>query len=668
MFKNGKGRTRENKNNKASEKTVRIDFSFKREVFFVVVGAIAGAVTFGIADTVFQMLLGLPYYLIWISFGHVVGVYSSTMDSIIAGISIHLITSVSIGIVIGVFLYKTGMLNISKISNGLAYGVFSGAVVFVVFFIPVYEYILSDQIANTIVEINPGMRMIDVREAIEKDFPSVIAGSIAMHLIFGVTVGLISSILSVRFGTRYRCPECNISFRRIDLYQKHRELVHGLSPSQLTRIVVLGGGFGGISVLDKLQKIFQDEIRVDITLISKDNFFLFTPMLPEVSFGSVDTSHILTPIRTFCKRARFYEAVVESVDLDVKKVILSYKIGENDSVEIHNRIVDYDYLVIATGGETNFFGNKEISKYSFTMKTVDDAIRIKNHVIKMLEQADIEHEDKQLTSRLMTFVVVGGGFSGIETVGELNDFVRDSVKEYYHYIDEQDIQIILVNSRDRPLPEVPEDLSRFTLEKLRQNKITVLLNSRVSNVTHNSVILKDGNIMYTHTIIWTGGVKPGDLIENIKKCDHDSRSGKIITDEYLRIRGWDNIFAIGDCAYIMESNTKKPYPPTAQNAIAQAKIATENIISDINQKVLKVNRSKNNSSSQMLKYKTKGVMALIGKRNGVGVLFGIKIHGIIAWMLWRLYYLGNLPTLEKKIRVLLDWTIDMLFKRDVSRF
>lgn len=661
MIKNKRDRVCENKDEVPSK--IRIDFSLKREVFFVVVGAIVGAITFGIADTVFQVLLGLPYHLIWVSFGHVVGVYSSTMDSIIVGISIHLITSISIGIVIGVFLYKTGILNISKISNGLVYGIFAGSIVFAVFFIPVYKYILSDQIANTIVEINPGMSMIDVRDAIEKDFPSVIVGSIAMHLIFGVTVGFISSILSIRFGTRYRCPECNISFRRIDLYRKHRELVHGLSPRQLTRILILGGGFGGITVLNKLQKTFQDDIRVDITLISKDNFFLFTPMLPEVSFGSVDTRHILTPIRTFCKRARFYEAIVESVDLKTNKVILSYKIGEHDSVEKHNRVVGYDYLVIAAGGETNFFGNEEISTYSFTMKTVDDAIKIKNHVIKMLEHADIEHEDKELTNRLMTFVVVGGGFSGIETIGELNDFVRDSVKEYYHYINEDDIQIILVNSGDRLLPEVPEDLSRYTLEKLKENKITVLLNSRVSNATHNSVILNDGKTIYTHTIIWTGGVKPGNLIEKIEECEHDIKSGKILTDEYLRIKGWDNAFAIGDCASIIDSNTGKPYPPTAQHAIVQAKIATDNIIYDINQKFLKGSRG----SSSILGYKTKGVMALIGKRNGVGVLFGFKVHGIVAWMFWRLYYMGNLPTLEKKIRVLLDWSIDMLFKRDVSR-
>ncbi|MDR4492009.1 MAG: FAD-dependent oxidoreductase [Candidatus Nitrosocosmicus sp.] len=643
---------------------VRIDFSLKREIFFVVIGAIVGAVTFGISDTVFQMLLGLPYYLIWIVFGNVIGVYESTMITIIAGISIHLITSVSIGIVMGIFLYKTGILNISKISNGLVYGIFVGSVVFIAFFIPVYVYILSNQMANTMVEINPGMRMIDVRVAIEKVFALVMVGSIIIHMIFGVTAGFISSILSIRFGTRYRCQECNISFGRIDLYRKHQELVHGLSPIRLIRILVLGGGFGGINVLSRLQKTFQDEIRVDITLISKDNFFLFTPMLPEISFGSVDTRHILTPIRTFCKRARFYEAMVESINLKENKVFLNYKIEEHGLAEKHELVLEYDYLVVAAGGETNFFGSEEVSKYSFTMKTVDDAIKVKNHIIKMLELADIEHENKKLLNRLMTFVVVGGGFSGIETIGELNDFVRDSVKEYYHYIkDDDEIKIILINSGNRVLPEVPENLAEFTLKKLRKKKIDVFLNSRVSKVTHDSVILNDGTVIPTQTVIWAGGVKPGNLIENIENCDHDMKSGKIITNEYLQINGWNNAYAIGDCAHIIDTNTGKPFPPTAQHAVAQAKTVTDNIILNINRRLSKVKDRKQNAFN----YKTKGTMALIGKKNGVGVLFGVKIHGTIAWMFWRFYYLGNLPTLEKKIRVLMDWSIDMLFKRDVSR-
>jgi hypothetical protein len=250
--------------------TIRIDFSLKREVFFVVVGAI----TFGISETIFQILLGSPYYLVWIAFGHVVGVISPISASVVAGIFIHAITSISIGIVAGIFLYKTGILNISKISNGIVYGFFVCAVVFVIFFLPVKYYVLSAQIANTMVEIDPEMTEIDANRELESNFTTIIVGSIIMHLIFGVTVGFFSSVLSIRFGTRYRCSQCDISFSRIDSYRKHKELVHGIKPIQLIRIIILGGGFGGIEVLNRLQKAFQDDVRVDITLVSRDNFFL----------------------------------------------------------------------------------------------------------------------------------------------------------------------------------------------------------------------------------------------------------------------------------------------------------------------------------------------------------------------------------------------------------
>jgi hypothetical protein len=209
-----------------SKATIRIDFSLKREVFFVVIGAILGAVTFGISESVFQILLGLPYYLVWIAFGHVVGVVSPISASIFAGIFIHAITSIAIGIVIGIFLYRTGILNISKISNGIVYGLFAGSVVFVVFFLPVQYFVLSPQIASTMVELDPSMTEIDAKQELGNNFTTIIVGSIIMHLIFGVTVGFFSSVLSIKFGARYRCSQCDISLSRIDSYRQHKELVH----------------------------------------------------------------------------------------------------------------------------------------------------------------------------------------------------------------------------------------------------------------------------------------------------------------------------------------------------------------------------------------------------------------------------------------------------------
>src|SRR5919197_71888 len=574
------------KKNKGKIERIRIDFSLKREVFFVVVGAIVGAITFVIPKAIFETEMGLPYYLSWIVFGHVVGVYSS--ESVIAGIAIHMITAISIGIVVGIFLYKTGILNISKLSNGILYGLFAGSVVFVVFFIPVYQFVLAPEIANTMKKMN--LHITQVGEAYEEvvgknnnNFVTIMVDSIITHLVFGVTLGLVSSLLSVRFGSRYRCSICDISFSRIDSYQKHVELVHGAKPIQQRHILILGGGFAGIKVLTQLQRAFQNDVSIDITLVSRDNFFLFTPMLPEVSSGMIETRNIVTPVRAFCNRAKFYEANVESIDLKNRQVVVTHAIGkQTDPIGWRNHTLNYDYLVVALGSETNFFGMTEVARNAFTVKTISDAIVLRNHIINMLEQADLEHDDSSLRKSLMTFVVVGGGFSGVETVGELNDFVRDSIKHFYHNLELKDVKIILVNSGRRILPEVTDDLADFALQKLRENGIQVVLNTRLIGVTQDGVSLNDGCVISSNTMIWAGGARPDPLISGLQ-CKHD-KSGRMITNDYLEVQGHeDSVFALGDCASIIDPNTGNPCPPTAQHALRQGKIAVNNIFSKIRQ-------------------------------------------------------------------------------------
>jgi NADH dehydrogenase len=641
---------------KATE--IRVDFSLKREVFFVVIGALLGAVSM-LIPTIFEVGMGIPYYTTWVAFGHVVGVYSSY--AAYAGISIHTITSISIGVVVGVFLYKTGILNISKISNGLIYGLFAGSIILVVFFIPVYLLVLLPEIDRTMyamIQESSYDEYESTSSFSQYSFPLVIVSYVIMHLVFGITVGLTSSILSIKFGTRYRCSKCDISFSRIDSYKKHMELVHGQRPIQLTRILILGGGFAGIEVLRQLQKAFQNDIGIDITLVSRDNFFLFTPMLPEISSGMIETRHIVTPLRVFCNRAKFYEADVESIDMDNKQVVISHRIGkQTNPIEWRSHVLKYDYLVIALGSETNFFGMNEASKQAFTLKSLGDAIVLRNHVINMLEQADIEHEDLNLRTSLLTFVVIGGGFSGVEIVGELNDFVLDSIKHFYHNLEKAKIRRVLVNSGARILPEVTEELSEFALQKLRENGIEVILNTRVIDITSQGVKLNDGTNISTQTIVWAGGGKPPSLLSGLS-CEHD-KSGRLVTNDFLEVIGHtESVMALGDCASITDPNTGKSCPPTAQHAIRQGKVAAINLISTIKDQV---------NAKKKFDYKTKGVMTLIGKRNGVGILLGYKIQGFAAWWVWRSYYLLNLPTVEKKLRVMVDWFIDLFFKRDVTR-
>lgn len=381
-------------------------------------------------------------------------------------------------------------------------------------------------------------------------------------------------------------------------------------------------------------------------------------MLPEISSGMIETRHIVTPLRVFCNRTKFYEANVGSIDMNNKQVVISHRIGkQTNPIESRSHILKYDYLVIALGSETNFFGMDGAASGAFTLKSLGDAIVLRNHVINMLEQADIEHEDLDLRKRLLTFVVVGGGFSGVEIVGELNDFVLDSIKYFYHNLQKTYTRIVLVNSGRRILPEVTEELAEFALEKIRNNGVEVMLNTRVNDITTSGVKLDNGTNISTETIVWAGGGKPQSILSALS-CEHD-KSGRIVTNNFLEVlRFTDTIMALGDCACITDPISGKPYPPTAQHAIRQGKVAAINLISTIKGEE---NRKK------AIDYKTRGVMTLTGRRNGVGILLGYKVHGFTAWWFWRSYYLLNLPTVEKKLRVMVDWFIDLFFKRDVTR-
>jgi NADH dehydrogenase FAD-containing subunit len=695
----------------------KIDFSFRREVLFIIAGALMGAIVYVIPITVFAIEEGSSYYLTWIVFGHIAGVYSQVTSVIIAGFMLHVLTATCIGIISGLFLYKTNILNISKPSNGLKYGLFVGSLVFVIFAIPVQEFVLGPEFARTIGSNTTTATTTDTSPAATESSqpmvskPSIssnqiiinqlraIANSLIINLVFGITLGLFSSFLSRKFGARYRCPKCDISFSRVDSLQHHLELVHGSRPIHPKRILILGGGFAGVEVLRRVQDRFQNDVSVDITMVSKDNFFLFTPMLHEVASGMIETRHIVTPIRAFCNRAKFYAARVESIDLKNRQITIESPtftsftpIAATSGTTIIDREestytdpsvlskvkrdeeeqkdkLSYDYLVIALGSETKFFGMADIEEHAFTIKSWNDAIIIRNHVIHKLEQAELvlrqqpydynnilNSHEKNKTESLLTFIIVGGGFAGVETAGELNDFLRDAVNDYYHNIEPKDIQVIIIQSGNRLLPEMSEELAEFAMQKLIKSGVKVVLNARVIGATANSVKLKDGRTISTNTIIWSGGVASNPITEELP-CEHDKKSGRIVVDKSLEVQGYPGVFAIGDCAFIIDPNTGNPYPPTAQHAIREGTVVANNTISLIEGKA---------ENKKVFDYKTKGMMASIGKRNGIGSILGLEVQGFIAWWIWRTYYLANLPTLQKKIRVMADWTLDIFFKRDVT--
>jgi NADH dehydrogenase len=432
------------------------------------------------------------------------------------------------------------------------------------------------------------------------------------------------------------------------------------------RIIILGSGFAAIETLKKLQKKYKNNNNIDIKIISKDNYLLFTPMLPEVFTGMIEPRHIVTPVRSFFNNGgkgeeQFIHGNIQGIDFEKKIVTVKYAIGRYyQPISYEQKEFKFDYLVIALGSETNFFGNIEIEKNCFTMKTINDAFVLRNHIINVLEQTSMEYsistdyDRSNLLKQLLTFVVVGGGFSGIETVGELNHFVKDAIKSYYKNINPNDVRIVLVNAGDSILTQVDEDLGEYAKNILEEKEgIEFKMNSKAKNATTNKLTLDNDENIPTYTIIWTAGVTPYEMIKNLD-CEHDKK-GNIKTNDMLELSNFSKIYAIGDCASIINPRNGKPYPPTAQHAIRQGQLAAENIINSIEGK-----------RQKRINYKTRGMMATIGKRVGVAKIFGFKFKGFIAWMLWRSFYLSKLPMLKKKLRVVGDWSMELVFHSDVS--
>lgn len=413
-----------------------------------------------------------------------------------------------------------------------------------------------------------------------------------------------------------------------------------MDPMKRVRVLVLGGGFAGVYCARKLEKLAPR--GVEVSLVSRENFFVFTPMLPQVVSGAIESNHIVVPIRQIFKKTRFYEAEVESIDVHNKRVVLDLPDGEK-------MVAEYDQLVVSLGSDTNFARLPGVEASVFSLKSLKDALILRNHVIDMLERADIE-PDHEKRSRMLTFVIVGGGLSGSETAGELASFFKQ-VGKYYPNAG-QAINLVLVHSRDRLLPELDSDLADFTLGELVRGGVEVHLNSRVTAASADNVQIwsKEGEFSIpTRTIIWTTGVSPSSTVADIP-CGKPE-SGRLPVDGFMRVQGYDDIWAIGDCAHVAAGR----YPPTAQHAIKEAEVAAENIA-----------RSREGRPLRELDYAGDSQMAIIGERKAIARISGIKVHGLAAWWLWRTIYLQKIPMLKKRLRVMFDWTIDLFFDRDLT--
>ncbi len=448
----------------------------------------------------------------------------------------------------------------------------------------------------------------------------------AVALFQGAIIGLAYHIVWPRASPRLRVPEA------------------ATEPRLTTRIVVAGGGFSGVTAAQRLERLFADDPTVEITLVNSANYLLFTPMLIEVTTSVIEPRHIAPPLRVFFRWATVVRGEVRSIDMDRRVLEVVGPSGEPQPD------IPFDHLVLALGAVPNFYGLPGVEENAFTFKTLRAAIDLRNRVIDMLEDADDE-PDSLKRKAMLTFVVAGGGFAGTELVGALNDFVRTSLA-FYPNIRQEDVSIVLVHSSRRILPELSDGLAAYALARLEARGVTCKCGSRVAAAPPGRVVLANGDKIDAKTLIWTAGNTPHPLVRSIRGAA--AEHGAIKTDSTFAVEGVNGVWAIGDCAWIPDAKTGRPALATAQHALVEGPAVARNIYSVVRGR-----------KPKPFHYASLGSVALLGHHIAAAEVKGMKFSGMLAWAMWRMVYLYRLPTFERKLRVAMDWLVDMFFPRDI---
>lgn len=414
---------------------------------------------------------------------------------------------------------------------------------------------------------------------------------------------------------------------------------------QRKRILILGGGFAGLTVAMELERQLARDPSFEITLINRENFFLFTPMLHEVATSDLDLTTIVNPARKMLRRINFLAGRVDQIDIEKRRVVVSH------GFDHHHHTLNFDFLVLGLGCVTNLYGIPGLREYALTMKTLGDAMRLRNHLIAHMEEADSDCcKEKE---SLLTFVVAGGGFAGVETVAGINDFVRGALRSYPNLTEDM-LRIVLVHSGPVILPELDEKLGSYAQRKLAGRKVEVRLNTKVEGFSGRAVRLSDGSTIDTNTLVWTAGTSPNPLLETIP-CAKER--GRLLVTESLELQAYPGVWALGDCSAIPDRRRGGFHPPTAQHALRQGKIVAHNVTATVR-----------GTEQTRFDFSTIAQLAAIGRRTGVASILGINFSGFVAWWLWRTIYLSKLPRFEKKLRVAFDWTLDLIFSKDFVQF
>lgn len=407
-------------------------------------------------------------------------------------------------------------------------------------------------------------------------------------------------------------------------------------------VVIVGGGFAGAYCAQALEKARTTEMA-ETLLLDRHNYFAFYPLLVEAGTGNLEPRHVVVPIRSFLRSTRFLMGEVVDVDLDAREVVFRPAMGEQE------RRLAYDQLVLALGSVTRLPDVPGLERHAFQMKSLTDAVALRDRAITMLEAADAT-SDPARRKALLHFVVVGANFTGAEVAGEYDMFVKRAARRYPN-LRPQDCRITLVELADRILPALDEDLAEFARRHMERRGIRIRLGTTVREVDERRVVLEDGETLDAATVIWCAGIAPEPLLSRID-VPRDER-GYVLCERDLRVRGFDDVWAIGDAAVNLDAEGR-PYPPTAQHAVRQGIHLARNL-----------SRALSGKRTEPFDYRAIGSLAALGCRTGVAKIFGVKLSGFPAWWMYRTVYLSKMPGLSRKARVALDWTFDLFFPTDV---
>jgi NADH:ubiquinone reductase (H+-translocating) len=421
------------------------------------------------------------------------------------------------------------------------------------------------------------------------------------------------------------------------------------------RIVILGGGFGGFSAARELTKRLRREHRlagargvrsddpIEVLIVSRDNYFVFQPLLADIISGTIETTHVVVPLRRMLPDCQVEVGYVEGVDVTTRTVHLRRRLSGQVAE------IGYDALILALGGVTDLSAVPGMTEHAVGVRTLGDAFYLRNRALDMLEEARIE-TDADRRQQLITFIVIGGGSTGVEVAAELKDLLELAARSFRDVRLEP--RVVLVHSKAVVLSELGDRLGKYTTKKLRQAGIDLRLGLRVRRVEADRVELSDGEIIRSATVVSTVGNAPNPALAGIPAA-RDGR-GWLTPDATFALPGVDNVWALGDCASIIDPKTDKPMPSTAQHAVREGPHAARNVLAALDGR-----------PQTPFGYDQLGMLVSVGRFKAVGEVLGVKVSGLLAWFLWRSYYLFRLPARDRQIRVAIDWALDLLLKRDI---